>query len=139
MSFAFGAAVATTCLLLVAYVPGTAPVPNIEMDPLFAVIIVLAAQRDLDDRPGLLRSRGLVYAGGASYAFYLVHQFVLIECIDHIGRGFLIALLTLVVAGVAAVALHQGVELPCQRLLLSLRGAPAPSEIAFSPIGAVTE
>ena len=94
------------------------PIPNIELDPLWCAVIILAAQSDLADRRGPLRTRPLTYAGEVSFAFYLVHQFTLLHLATWLGDGKKVALLALVVASFFAMLLHHVVELPMQRLVL---------------------
>jgi peptidoglycan/LPS O-acetylase OafA/YrhL len=123
------------------------PIPNIELDPLWLAVIVLAAQSDIANRAGPLRLRPLVYAGEVSYAFYLVHQFVLLHLSADLGLGKKVALLSLVTAAVFAIALHHVVERPMQRLILGksiwsvrqgrhLRAPPRPSAQESSGISA---
>lgn len=101
--------------------------------PIFLCVVLAAARRDLDNRPGWLRHRVLIFAGEASFAFYLVHQLVIVNLrrvavSPH--EDFLICLL---VSLAAALALHMLVERPCNRLLrdrsrsLALQMAGSPS------------
>lgn len=96
------------------------PGPDVVLAPLWLVVIVLSAQADLDSVPGrVLTHRWLVYAGEVSFAFYLVHELVLLnlpEVVDlpPVPR----AVLTLLLASTAAVALHHGVERPARERLL---------------------
>jgi peptidoglycan/LPS O-acetylase OafA/YrhL len=94
------------------------PIPDLELDPLFLAVIILAAQSDIANRAGPLRLRPLVYAGEVSYAFYLVHQFVLLHLAVDLGDGRKVALLSVLTAGVFAIALHHIIERPLQRFLL---------------------
>jgi peptidoglycan/LPS O-acetylase OafA/YrhL len=105
-------------IALVLKVSQVVPIPDIELDPLFLSVIVLAAQSDIANRRGPLRLRPFVYAGEVSYAFYLVHQFVLLHLASDLGDGKKIALLSLVTAAIFAIALHHVVERPMQRLIL---------------------
>lgn len=88
--------------------------------PVFLYAILAAAGRDTEGRPGWLRHRVLVFAGEASFAFYLVHQLVIVNLLHvsadpHIDLG-----VCFLVSVVAALALHLVVERPSNRLL---RGA----------------
>jgi peptidoglycan/LPS O-acetylase OafA/YrhL len=112
------------------------PIPDIELDPLFLTVIVLAAQSDIANRRGPLRLRPFVYAGEVSFAFYLVHQFVLLHLASDLGDGKRIALLSLVTAAAFAIALHHVVERPMQRLILGKglwRTKAGPRRGAHSP------
>ena len=86
-----------------------------------------AAQRDLLDEPGVLTTRALVYAGEVSFAFYLVHELVLLNVSAATGLSGWTADLVLVPAAcLAAVLLHTGVERPCERRLRALVGPATP-------------
>lgn len=98
--------------------------------PGVAVLIVCAAQADVDGRTGWLTSRRLVYLGELSFCFYLVHAMVLrVVLTDPRTLGgahstaalVALGLLTLALSLAAAAALHHVVELPMQRLLLRRR------------------
>jgi peptidoglycan/LPS O-acetylase OafA/YrhL len=105
-------------MAMVATVSQTIPVPNLELDPLWLAVIVLCAQFDLAKKPGILRSRPLVYAGEVSFAFYLVHQFTLLHFSSALGNHTRVAAMSLAAAAVFAIVLHHVVELPMQRLIL---------------------
>ncbi len=97
---------------------GRAPLPAIELDPLFLVLIVGLAQADLTGRRGsVLTRRSLGYLGAISFEFYLVHQFVLERVL---GLGLYkpagIAL-SLVLGLCASAALFEFVQRPFERLL----------------------
>jgi peptidoglycan/LPS O-acetylase OafA/YrhL len=86
----------------------------------------MAAQWDLRRPTGLLTSRPLVYAGGVSFCFYLVHQMTMVNIARWVGHGGAeVALLSFVASCVAAVALHHVVELPFQRLIRGRKSAAA--------------
>jgi peptidoglycan/LPS O-acetylase OafA/YrhL len=104
-------------IVMVLKVSQLVPIPDIELDPLWLAVIVLAAQSDIANRAGPLRLRPLVYAGEVSYAFYLVHQFVLLHLAVDLGDGRKTALLSVATAAAFAIALHHIVELPMQRVL----------------------
>lgn len=86
--------------------------------PVFALVIALAAQYDFTGR-SLLRAPWLVYAGRISFAFYLVHQLVIVNLNRYLGGSFLNSALALVISVVAAVCVHHFVELPSHRFILS--------------------
>ncbi|MCU1595554.1 MAG: acyltransferase 3 [Frankiales bacterium] len=79
-----------------------------------AVLLLAAATADLDQRAGWLCSRPLVYAGQVSFAFYLVHELVMLN-LDLTGATG--AALALLITSVLAIALHHAVERPAQRAL----------------------
>ncbi|SDP69497.1 Peptidoglycan/LPS O-acetylase OafA/YrhL, contains acyltransferase and SGNH-hydrolase domains [Klenkia soli] len=92
------------------------PVPDAPMAVLFLGVILWAQDRDRRDVPGWLRSRALVFAGEASFAFYLVHELVIVNLVGHLpGPGWLQAAVMLLLGAVAAVVLHLGVEKPANR------------------------
>ena len=105
-------------ILMVLKVSQVVPIPNVELDPLWLAVIVLAAQSDIANRAGPLRLKPLVYAGEVSFAFYLVHQFVLLHLAVDLGAGKNTALLSVVTAAVFAMTLHHLVERPMQRIIL---------------------
>jgi peptidoglycan/LPS O-acetylase OafA/YrhL len=81
-------------------------------------LVVWAAQRDLAGVPGMLTRPWLVYAGQLSFAFYLVHELVLLNVSAATGLSGWVADVALVPAALlAAVLLHHVVELPCERRL----------------------
>lgn len=87
----------------------------------FALVVIGAARADLEDRRGMLRHRFLVYAGQVSFAFYLVHELVLLngELVwgdgpAGIGPKVLLTLAVTAVCFLLAMALHEGVEKPAQ-------------------------
>lgn len=85
-----------------------------------ALVLAVAATCDLDDRPGILTHRALIYGGQVSFAFYLVHELVMINLHQKAGLdGLAGALVMLLVASAAAVALRELVELPSQRRLVN--------------------
>jgi peptidoglycan/LPS O-acetylase OafA/YrhL len=94
------------------------PVPDTVMAVPFLLVILSAARLDLAGRVGWLPGRALVFAGEASFAFYLVHELVIVNLRQHLtGIGVLDAVILVAIAAVCAVALHLGVERPCNRLL----------------------
>lgn len=52
---------------------------------LFMMVIAAAAQRDLDGRPSILRSKILIKFGEWSYALYLVHATLIYFLVQHVG------------------------------------------------------
>lgn len=95
----------------------------------FALVLMAYAGRDLTGRSTWLSQRWAVYLGQLSFAFYLVHQLVLDLVLKRIlplpDRGVISltsrASVALLLSIVAAMVVHHGVELPCQRLLTSRR------------------
>ncbi len=111
-----GVSAATTALLL------PFPSGDVTLAPSFLVVIVLAAQYDLQGRRGLLTTRAGVYAGEVSYAFYLVHEMVILNLKAVPGlAGAALSVVALVLSCVFAVLLHHAVERPARRVLLARR------------------
>jgi peptidoglycan/LPS O-acetylase OafA/YrhL len=101
------------------------PLPDIGASLAFLALVVWAAQRDLDGRNGVLTRRSLVVAGEISFAFYLVHELVLLNVAHVTGLdGWRANAVMVPAACVAAVLLHRLVERPCERRLRSLQGPP---------------
>jgi peptidoglycan/LPS O-acetylase OafA/YrhL len=93
------------------------PAAEVPIAALAAVALAATASADLSRRPGPLGHRALVYAGQASFAFYVVHELVIVN-LRHAGlHGPAGAAAMLLAAAVAAVALHELVERPAQRRL----------------------
>jgi peptidoglycan/LPS O-acetylase OafA/YrhL len=123
---ALGPAAGATVVVLLACgaVPTVLGVVALPLIP-FALLIVAAAQSDLrpSARRGLgpvLRGRPLVWLGGISYCFYLVHHVFLARLLEPgiPGLGGWPALgVSLVGATLAAWLLHVGVERPMARRL----------------------
>lgn len=105
----------------------TFPLPNVLMAVPFLVVLLWAAGRDLQERPGWLRSRALVFAGEASFALYLVHELVIINLTWLATPAWVTALIMVAVALAGAVALHLAVERPFNKLL---RGRSRPATAA---------
>ncbi|MFD5463830.1 acyltransferase family protein [Kitasatospora sp. NPDC127059] len=98
--------------------------------PLFAALLVAAAQRDAaGTAPRLLAGRAAVRLGEWSYAWYLVHEIGIRCWLTAVGRptpGAATAGVWLLLAGaslLAAGGLYRRVERPCERLLRSGRAA----------------
>ena len=76
---------------------------------------------DLEGRRSILRWRWAVYAGEVSFAFYLVHELVIMNLAALVGDGgthvqrVAYPVLALALSTVAAIALHHGVERPAQK------------------------
>jgi peptidoglycan/LPS O-acetylase OafA/YrhL len=112
-------------LLIVAGVLSVGPshlpqsVADVVLAPFFALVILSAALTDLGGRRGLLQRRTLTYLGQVSFAFYLVHELVIVNLIPHLPTetriDHVISLAVILVAALgSALALHHLVELPCQ-------------------------
>ena len=98
----------------------TFPLPDIALDPVWLSIIILSAQADFEGRSGWLASKWLVYFGEVSFAFYLVHQGTLLHMAVIMGPGRATAAVALITAIAGAIVLHHVIELPFQRLILSV-------------------
>lgn len=98
----------------------------------FALLIVSAAQRDLEDKPGLLRMPLLVSGGAISYCFYLLHHVFILRLSQ---RGFAelgftgwgAFTMTLLLSITCAWLLHRYVELPMDKILGKRRKSSSPS------------
>lgn len=99
------------------------PVPDAGAALTFLAIVVWAAQRDLNAVGGILTRRSFVYAGEVSFAFYLVHELVLLN-VSHITglHGWAADAVLVPATCLAALALHTVVERPCERRLRALAG-----------------
>lgn len=94
------------------------PLANVVVAVPFLLVIVHAAGKDVERRPGWLPSRTLVFAGEASFAFYLVHELVIVNLRQMlIDQPVVDAFTMLFVASAIAAALHLIIERPCNRLL----------------------
>jgi peptidoglycan/LPS O-acetylase OafA/YrhL len=103
---------------LVASSRAAPPLPDAIMALPFLLLILCLAARDLEARSGWLTGRIPVFAGEASFAFYLVHELVIVNLQGRLtGRGATDAVLLFLLAASAATALHLGVERPMNRLL----------------------
>jgi peptidoglycan/LPS O-acetylase OafA/YrhL len=97
----------------------------------FLSVILAAARRDVEGRPGWLRQRWLVFAGEASFAFYLVHELAIVNLKDRLTVHHSVNLVLIFLAAAAgAVLLHLAVERPCNRLL---RGGRSSSVAPAAP------
>lgn len=110
--------------IVVAFPMGQSSVSVVMALP-FALLVLAASLADVSERRGPLRFRLLVYLGQVSFAFYLVHELVLLNVPHVLGvapsraSGLLSLALLLGVAQGLAMVLHHSVEKPMQ---LSLRG-----------------
>ncbi|WBB81639.1 acyltransferase [Micromonospora sp. WMMD882] len=115
---------------------------------MYILVITSAARADVRGLPSPWRSRPLVWLGEVSFAFYLVHVFVMITILrltGHHGVGFTGWTGPLVVVGflllnlLLAWLLYRGVETPMMRLLASRRrrvstaGPTPPPDTASTP------
>ena len=91
--------------------------------PVFALVIALAAQSDFTGR-SLLRAPWLVYAGRISFAFYLVHQLVIVNLNRYLGGSYLNSALALAISVLLAACVHHLVELPSHKFLVGRAGVP---------------
>jgi peptidoglycan/LPS O-acetylase OafA/YrhL len=97
--------------------------------PAAGVLIVAAAGADLRDRRGFLMSPPLVYLGHLSFCFYLTHRLTMLaihQYMRHDYQMWVWVTASLLVSLAAAAALHHGVELPMQRIILRRRRGTAP-------------
>ncbi len=110
------------------YTPASKPLPVIPLTAIFAGIILLAVNKELTGRPGILSHPALVYAGEVSFAFYLVHELTMCNLVGITHRtGTTTVLVILAVAAVLAVALHEIVEKPLQRRLRGPASSKSPT------------
>jgi len=116
------------------------PLPDVVMVGPFLIVLLVAGDRDLRKVPGILRDRRLVFAGEASFAFYLVHELAIINLRPHLhGAPWMRAVAITCVCCVAAVALHVLVERPLAKVLRggvrSIALAPADDLVPETPSG----
>lgn len=89
----------------------------------FALVVLAAAVADAQGVRSVLQRRALTYAGEVSFAFYLVHELVILNLSAVVGpggtflRGVMWCGVALVIASGLAVALHEGVERPMMRVI----------------------
>jgi peptidoglycan/LPS O-acetylase OafA/YrhL len=99
--------------------------PSVAAALIFLPMIVFGAQRDLDRPDGLLSHPWLVYAGELSFAFYLIHELVMLNLTHALNLYGARADPILIVATCAgALALHHLVELPCESFIRKLGTRP---------------
>ncbi len=94
------------------------PARDVWMAPLFVLVIALCARRDVNGRSKWLASPVFVYAGKLSFAFYLVHELVIVNVLESSTNAAVIVLASLAISIAAAAILHHGVEVPAQRWLV---------------------
>jgi peptidoglycan/LPS O-acetylase OafA/YrhL len=125
--------------LLVSYVLPY-PTPNQLMALSALVLILFAASRDVSGRTGWLRNPVLVFAGEVSFAFYLVHELVILNVAPIIALPTWADLLIItVVSAGAATALHLLVERPANQWLRGRHGgAAAPATAEADPLAPTT-
>jgi peptidoglycan/LPS O-acetylase OafA/YrhL len=112
----------------------------------YILVITAAARADVRGLPSLWRSRPLVWLGEVSFAFYLVHVFVMVTILRRTGdygvgftgwTGPLVAVGFLLLNLVLAWLLYRWVETPMMRLLAPPRKRPpapgAPSGSGGAP------
>jgi peptidoglycan/LPS O-acetylase OafA/YrhL len=121
----FGAVLIVAGVLACSLLPTGRPLPDVYLAPIYFTIILFAVQGELRRGGGWLASKPLVYAGQISFAFYLVHELVMVNLLHETGQmGWPMALESLAAAAIAAIALHHLVEIPAQRLI---RRVPLPT------------
>lgn len=110
------------------------PTADVLLAPAFCLLVAAAATADRDGRPGPLTARGLVYLGEVSFAFYLVHELVLVNLLHALdepivanahpfsaAEGLSLTAAALAMGLVGAALLHHGVERPAQSALTGIR------------------
>ena len=94
------------------------PLPNTVMAAASVLVITAMASRDTATRRGWLTDRRLVLAGEVSFAFYLVHELVILDLAPALHlSAWIAAPLVLVVSAAVALAVHMWVERPANDLL----------------------
>ena len=115
---AWGVLLAGLALALLVTVRFRAPMANAVVAAPFLLLILHMAGRDIEGRPGTLHRRAFVFAGEVSFAFYLVHELVIVNLLPLLPGGALVQVVVMAtVAVLAAVLLHLLVERPCNRRL----------------------
>jgi peptidoglycan/LPS O-acetylase OafA/YrhL len=98
--------VVVTCLRL------PAPTPGLIFVLPFVGLVLAAATSDVTGKRGWLTNRRLIYAGQLSFAFYLVHELVIVNARSAVPlSGLPAAVLYLALASLAGIALDHLVEL----------------------------
>lgn len=100
-------------------------VVDVILAPVFATVILAGAIADIRQKKGLMCLRWLVYAGQVSFAFYLVHELVIMNLAAAFASSQTISsvlqvFITLALSVLLAVLLHHTVERPGQKMLISL-------------------
>lgn len=103
--------------------------------PFFALLIMAAAQRDLDGRPTLVRGSLSLRLGHWSYAWYLIHEVVIRVWVHERATGTDLAdrvatwLVLLLLTQTAAALLYTLVEHPAERFLRRIGPRPDVPEL----------
>lgn len=93
----------------------------------FALLLAAAAQADIKQTPSVMRRPWLVFLGEISFAFYLVHQFVIRFVVKVTGTGISAGLaigvfvVSLAVSMLLSWALFRVVEKPMERFIRTYR------------------
>jgi peptidoglycan/LPS O-acetylase OafA/YrhL len=105
------------------------PALNVWGTLIFAVTIAWFAQRDVANKIFITGNRAFVYAGKISFAFYMIHLFV-IDKVSHflvdnqVAHAHWIGVfLSLALASALAAILHHTVEMPAHNLIVRLATA----------------
>jgi peptidoglycan/LPS O-acetylase OafA/YrhL len=101
------------------------PLHDLPATLVFLAVVVVAAQADLSGRPSVLTGRAAVYAGELSFAFYLVHELVILNLPRPAVPAAALVVAVLAVSVACAAALHHAVEVPVRRAML--RAGPTSS------------
>ncbi len=113
------------CLVLAAWWHGPQAVTDMVLVGPFAAVIVGSAVADLEGKRGLGDHPVLHYLGRASYAFYLVHELVILNLVPLApqamnGTTKLVGVVVLLVVSVGLAALlHHLVEMAAQKAILA--------------------
>ena len=101
--------------------------PNVIMTLGYVAVLLAAVRADLAGRRSWLAHPVLMYAGTVSFAFYLVHELVLVNLQRHTplsgGAGAAVAF---ALACGCAVVLHHAVEEPAQQFYKRRRAVARP-------------
>lgn len=89
----------------------------------FLVLIVSVARLDCTRPIRVLHSSALLYAGELSFAFYLVHQVVIVHLGRTLGQGVMVGVLALAASIACAAVLHHVVERPVNDAIMARFGA----------------
>lgn len=90
----------------------------------FLVVIVFFVRMDCTRPLKVMQAKPLIYAGEVSFAFYLVHQFVMVQSVEIFGTTVAASAASIVGSAVFALALHHGVERVAYRTILSRFATP---------------
>ena len=112
--------------------------------PFFALLIMAAAQRDLDGRPTLVSGPVMLRLGHWSYAWYLIHEVVIRVWVHERTAGtglperLLSWLVLLALTQAAAALLYTFVEHPAERFRRRVGPPPYPPRLGPATTGATT-